>query len=53
MSQPTTYQPKGRMCASCVHFFRNCSHLKFAEMPVIETDKKTGVKIVKCTEYER
>jgi len=54
------YQPKGGMCAACIHKDRNCSHLNFEYMrpilKVFEVQTKTGieiVKIVKCDEFKR
>jgi len=47
----TTHQPKGGMCTSCAKKYLDCSHLNFAEMPVI--DKTLTVIIVRCTSYER
>ena len=43
------HQPKGGMCMTCQHAKRNCSHLPFADMPVIS--KRGIVAIVKCTEH--
>lgn len=50
-----TYQPKGGMCLTCVHKDRNCSHLKFDEMLVIDKESLLGGRfienIVKCSEH--
>lgn len=46
------YQPKGGMCAACIHAARDCTHLDFAQMPVI--GKWRGVAlIVKCREFQK
>ena len=47
------YQPKGRMCSSCQHKHRDCSHLPFNEMPVIEKYIQTGVMVVKCVDFTK
>ena len=47
------YQPKGRMCANCKYKHRDCSHLPFNEMPVIEDLKSYGIFIVKCTDFTK
>lgn len=47
------YQPKGGMCATCKHKHRDCSHLKFDKMPVIDYSALQKIKIVACREYER
>lgn len=53
------YHPKGSMCAACVHAQRDCSHLPFDTMPVIERYMLTGYKhgipgvVVRCTEFVR
>jgi hypothetical protein len=44
-----TYQPKGSMCCNCSHWFRDCSHLPFKTMPVIES--QGNIRVVKCHEY--
>lgn len=44
-------QPKGGMCATCEHAFRNCSNLPFELMPAI--DKTDEAIIVRCTEFVR
>lgn len=50
--KPVTHQPKGGMCSTCVHLvLRNCSHLPFESMPVIEVSD--NVKIVRCTDHQR
>lgn len=46
-----THQPKGGMCATCVHARRNCSHLPFSTMPPLSRDGQTV--IVRCTEFQR
>lgn len=45
------YQPKGGMCMSCTSINRDCSHLPFNTMQVI--DSYNDIKIVKCSEYIR
>lgn len=45
------YQPKGGMCANCAHKHRDCSRLKFSEMPKL--NEVNGAVIVRCTEYKR
>ena len=48
-----TYQPKGGMCMTCLRgLTRNCANLPFDTMPVIEVDKATGAKIVRCLDHE-
>jgi len=49
------YQPKGSMCAICVHKNSKCSHLDFSKMKVIETLELHGdsLKVVRCTEFKR
>ncbi len=46
-----TYQPKGSLCFNCVHKARDCSHLPFHEMRVVEY--VWNVRIVRCTEYKK
>ncbi len=41
-------QPKGSMCANCVHKLRKCDHLDFNSMLPIEKPN-----IVKCVEFEK
>lgn len=50
-----TYQPKGGMCASCMHSSRDCSTLPFKQYPVIERYalKGNSINIVKCGEFKR
>lgn len=45
------YQPKGGMCATCVHAYRDCSHLLFSTMPPLSRDNQTV--IVRCTDFQR
>lgn len=47
-----SHQPKGGMCVRCEKCEDDCSDLPFERMKVIET-LTTGVKIVRCSEYER
>lgn len=49
------YVPKGSMCGTCRHQARNCGHLPFHEMRVIEVDDHDDqwVMVVRCTEYVR
>ena len=49
--EPTNYHPKGGMCLTCGHAQRNCSHLPFSTMPVIE--RYDRVARVRCTGYVR
>lgn len=46
-----TYQPKGGMCAACIHAPRKCDHLPFNKMPPIKRDAETI--IVRCTDFQR
>lgn len=46
------HYPKGGMCASCKHRNRDCSHLNFAAMRVIERHAE-DVWIVRCTDWQR
>ncbi|MFJ4542979.1 hypothetical protein ACIP1X_05165 [Pseudomonas sp. NPDC088885] len=46
-----THQPKGGMCATCVHAHRDCSHLAFSTMPRLSNDGQTV--IVRCTDFQR
>lgn len=52
MTNPS-HIPDGLMCCGCIHALEKCNHLPFASMRVIETDKKDGTKVVKCTQYEK
>jgi hypothetical protein len=45
------HQPKGGMCAACVHAPRKCNHLPFNKMPPIKHDAETI--IVRCTDFKR
>ncbi len=45
------HQPKGGLCAACIHRTRDCSFLRFDTMPVIEADGLT--RIVRCTDFQR
>jgi len=47
-----SHQPKGGMCAVCVNKHKDCSGLKFDEMPMISREKD-GTNIVRCTEFKR
>jgi hypothetical protein len=47
-----THQPKGGMCLTCKNKFKDCSGLKFSEMPKIKSISESTV-IVKCTSFER
>ena len=44
-------QPKGGMCVTCEHAFRDCSKLPFELMPAI--GKTDTAIIVRCTEFVR
>jgi hypothetical protein len=44
--------PRGFMCITCKHAFRNCSHLDFEKMQVINK-YKDGYKEVKCVEFDK
>ena len=46
-----THQPKGGMCAVCVHVHRNCSQLPFSSMPALARDAQTV--IVRYTNFQR
>ncbi|CTQ75951.1 hypothetical protein LAX5112_04421 [Roseibium alexandrii] len=46
------HQPKGGLCANCIHSVRICSHLDFTSMPVIKT-YDDGTKAVKCSDYSK
>lgn len=48
----TLHQPKGSMCAACIHSGRDCSHLSFKDMPKL-TSPQWPVVIVRCTEFVR
>lgn len=48
----STHQPKAGLCMACVKLRHDCSGLPFATMPVLHT-YDDGVKVVKCTSYER
>jgi len=49
------HQPKGGMCAVCANKHKDCSGLKFDEMPIYCSYKVGMVKsnIVICTEFKR
>ena len=48
------HQPKGGMCAVCIHMKEDCSHLPFKTMPSISRKpSEDGIIIVKCTSFER
>ena len=49
------YQPKGGMCAVCAKVLKNCSELKFDEMPIIGINAigSDPILIVRCTEFKR
>jgi len=47
-SDAMTYQPKGSLCFHCIHKARDCSHLPFHEMCVVE--QVWNVRIVRCTD---
>ena len=46
-----TYQPKGGMCATCIHQLRDCSHLPFHTMKPISKSTDLGYVIVRCTDF--
>ena len=46
-----THHPKGGMCRVCRHRARDCSHLQFDKMRVI--DKYDNKVIVKCEGFKR
>ena len=48
-TKPMIFQPKGSMCMTCKHATRDCSHLLFHDMPVIE--QYYLVARVRCTEH--
>lgn len=43
------YSPKGSMCLTCKHAYRDCSHLPFRVMPVLSNKGNTA--IVRCTDF--
>lgn len=45
------FRPKGSMCMVCEHIDRDCSHLPFHNMLVIEI--ANDFRVVKCNEFER
>lgn len=45
------YQPKGSMCANCANKHRDCSGLRFSDMPKL--GEYNGSVIVRCSEYRR
>jgi len=47
-----TYQPKGGMCLSCKDKFKDCSSLKFSEMPKLKAISNSTV-IVRCIEFKK
>jgi hypothetical protein len=47
-----THQPKGGMRLSCKNKFKDCSNLKFSEMPKLKAISDSTV-IVRCTSFER
>ena len=48
------HQPKGGMCAICIHMKEDCSNLPFKTMPSISRKpSQDGIIIVKCTSFER
>ncbi|MGL5280708.1 MAG: hypothetical protein ACRC8W_03005 [Plesiomonas shigelloides] len=52
MSNPkVNYQPKGGMCAKCIHKHEDCSKLDFSKMKQIQ--RSSNSVIVKCVNFER
>ncbi|MGL4600259.1 MAG: hypothetical protein ACRCVE_01880 [Plesiomonas sp.] len=52
MSNPkVNYQPKGGMCAKCIHKHEDCSKLDFSKMKQIQRTLNTV--IVKCDKHHR
>jgi hypothetical protein len=47
-----THQPKGGMCLTCKNKLKDCSNLKFSEMPKLKAISESTV-IVLCTSFER
>jgi hypothetical protein len=47
-----TYQPKGGMCLTCKNKLKDCSNLKFNEMPKLKAIGESTV-IVRCTSFQR
>lgn len=45
-------QPRGSMCMACAKAEDDCSHLAFADMPVIDK-YADGTLVVRCTEFVR
>ncbi|MFK5951017.1 MAG: hypothetical protein QM500_19870 [Methylococcales bacterium] len=46
-----SFQPKGGMCATCQFKLKNCSHLDFSSMPVIQ--RTDNAHIVRCAEFDK
>lgn len=46
------YQPKGGMCATCVHKLEDCTHLHFEAMQKIGKGDADGTVIVKCMQFK-
>ena len=44
--------PHPLMCKKCVHQKRNCDHLKFEDMEVVDVYQGVA-KLVKCTAYKK
>ena len=48
------HQPKGGMCAICIHKKEDCLHLPFKTMPSISRKpSEDGIIIAKCTLFEK
>lgn len=45
------YQPKGGMCAKCIHKHEDCSKLDFSKMKQIQ--RTLNAVIVKCDKFNR
>lgn len=50
-TQKVNYQPKGGMCAKCIHKHDDCSKLDFSKMKQIQRDSDSV--IVKCVNFDR
>lgn len=47
-----SHQPKGRMCVTCQHWSRGCTHLDFTKMPKIGMNGP-NITIVKCVDFKK
>lgn len=52
----TRHIPRGQMCITCTALYKDCSHLDFVNMRVIEKEVPIDdefYQIVKCNEYSK